>query len=439
MTDTAIESQAEASERQYRERLKNSHKSVQAAYREKEKRIYDAIQLKVPDRVPVFFNMYLFAARYTGMSMKEAFYNPVWWAAANKKTVLDFEPDISFPIGIPTSGQALDAVDFNQFRWPGHGAPDNSGHQFVEGEYLKGDEYDAFLHDPSDFTVRNIVPRVFGSLKALTKLPSLEAFIQGFSGVSVVNTVLADPEILNAIESLCKSAREAAKFTDAIRRYNKEMEALGFPTFASGNAQAPFDIVSDYLRGMKGSMLDMYRQPDKLLAACEKIYPYILNQALAVANLTGVPRVYVPLHRGSDGFMSDKQFQTFYWPGLKRILCDLIDNGLTPVVHWEGAWNERLDYLAELPKGKIFGYFNSTDLIKAKRVLANNMCIAGGVPNTLLQTGTPDRVKDYTRDIIDTVGKDGGFIICSRGPMDTADPELVKVFLDFVREYGVYR
>jgi hypothetical protein len=67
------------------------------------------------------------------------------------------------------------------------------------------------------------------------------------------------------------------------------------------------------------------------------------------------------------------------------------------------------------------------------------MCIAGGVPNTLLQTGTPDRVKDYTRGLIDTVGKDGGFIICSRGPMDTADPELVKVFFDFVREYGIYR
>ncbi len=438
MADT-IESMAEASEKRYLERLKDSGKSPQQAYAEREKRIYDAIQLKVPDRVPVFFNMYLFAAKYTGMSMKEAFYNSERWAAANKKTVLDFEPDLAFPIGIPTSGQALEAAGFNQYRWPGHGAPDNSGHQFVEGEYLKADEYDAFLRDPTDFAVRTIAPRVFGALSPLAKLPSLEAFMQGFNGVNVVNAALGDPEVLAAIESLCKSAREAAKFNAATRRYNSEMKDLGFPTFTGGNAQAPFDVVSDYMRGMKGSMIDMYRQPDKLLATCEKIYPYILNQAISGTKRTGVPRVYIPLHRGADGFMSDRQFQTFYWPGLKRIVCDLIDNGLTPVVHWEGVWNERLDYLAELPKGKVFGYFNATDLAKAKKALANNMCIVGGVPNTLLQVGTPGQVRSYTKELIETVGKDGGFIICSRGPMDTVEPELVRVFFDSVREYGVYR
>ena len=330
-------------------------------------------------------------------------------------------------------------MGFNQYRWPGHGAPDNSGHQFVEGEYLKADEYDAFLRDPTDWAIRTYVPRVFGSAASLSKLPSLEAFMQGFNGISVVNAALGDPEILSAIESLCKSAREAGKFNATIRSYNGDMEKLGFPTFTGGQAQAPFDIVSDYLRGMKGSMLDMYREPDKLLETCERIYPYILNQAIAGTKRTGVARVYIPLHRGADGFMSLKQFETFYWPGLKKLLCDLVARGLTPVVHWEGVWTERLDYLAELPKGKIFGFFNNTDLAKAKKVLAGNMCIVGGVPNTLLQVGKPDEVKACAKELIDVVGKDGGFIICSRGPLDTAEPELVKVLFDFVRDYGVYR
>ena len=373
------------------------------------------------------------------MTMKEAFYNTDRWIAANKKTILDFTPDIAFGIGIPTSGQALEAADFKQYKWPGHGASADSGHQFVEGEYLKADEYDVFLRDPTDFAIRTYLPRVFGSLKPIERLPSLETFLRGFSGVSVIGAMLDDQDILVALESLCRSAREASKFNVIIRHYNEEMERLGFPAFTGGQAQAPFDIVSDYLRGMRGAMLDMYRQPDKLLEACERIYPAILERAIRGAKRTGIPRIYIPLHRGSDGFMSSKQFETFYWPGLKRLINDLVDRELTPCIHWEGVWTERLEYLTELPKGKIFGYFNATDLLKAKRVLNNKMCIVGGVPNTLLQAGTLEQVIDYARKLIDNVGKDGGFIICSRGALDSAEPDLVRVFFDFVRDYGIYK
>jgi uroporphyrinogen-III decarboxylase len=190
---------------------------------------------------------------------------------------------------------------------------------------------------------------------------------------------------------------------------------------------------------MKGAMLDMYRQPDKLIEACERLYPVILERAIAGTRRTGVPRVYIPLHRGSDAFMSLKQFETFYWPGVKRLLTDLIAYDLTPCVHWEGDWTKRLEYLTELPRGKIFGYFNATDLLQAKEVLGDTMCIVGGVPNTLLQVGTSGQVIDYAKKLIDVVGKDGGFIICSRGPLDTAEPELVRVLFDFVRDYGVYK
>ena len=56
-----------------------------------------------------------------------------------------------------------------------------------------------------------------------------------------------------------------------------------------------------------------------------------------------------------------------------------------------------------------------------------------------LQTGTPDKVKDYAKQMIDEVGKDGGFIMSSRGVLDEANPELVKVWVEFTKEYGVYK
>jgi uroporphyrinogen-III decarboxylase len=116
----------------------------------------------------------------------------------------------------------------------------------------------------------------------------------------------------------------------------------------------------------------------------------------------------------------------------------LIDEGLTPCPFFEGNYTSRLTYLAELPKGKIMGLFDTTDLVKAKAVLDDTMCIVGNMPPSLLQIGTPEAVRDYTRKLIDTVGKGGGFIMSSRSVLDEADPELVKVWEDCTKEYGVY-
>ena len=41
---------------------------------------------------------------------------------------------------------------------------------------MKEDEYDIFLTDPSDYIMRYLLPRVYGSLGPLTKLPPLMGF-----------------------------------------------------------------------------------------------------------------------------------------------------------------------------------------------------------------------------------------------------------------------
>ena len=68
---------------------------------ERTKRIEDAIQLKIPDRVPVVANFGFFTARYGRITLKEAFYNNDAWKASCRKTVLDFEPDMYNLVGFP--------------------------------------------------------------------------------------------------------------------------------------------------------------------------------------------------------------------------------------------------------------------------------------------------------------------------------------------------
>jgi len=89
--------------------------------------------------------------------------------------------------------------------------------------------------------------------------------------------------------------------------FGDEIEKMGFPKYYPGTARAPFDSISDFLWGMHGAMLDMYRQPDKLLQACERIYRRMMEKGIPgfESNEDGVrPLLFMGLHRGSDGFMS---------------------------------------------------------------------------------------------------------------------------------------
>ncbi len=143
------------------------------------------------------------------------------------------------------------------------------------------------------------------------------------------------------------------------------------------------------------------------------------------------------LHRGSDGFMSLKQFETFYWPYFKKVVLNLVDQGLTPCPFLEGIWDQRLEYLLEFPKGKVLCHFAQTDMFKAKEVLKDHLCIMGNVPSSILQFGSVQDVEDYCRKLIDVCGKGGGFIM-THMPIDEAKPENVKAMVDFTKSYGVY-
>jgi hypothetical protein len=406
-------------------------KTPRQLYDERVKRIEDAVHLKIPDRVPVVVSLGYFPAKYTGITCQDAFYNPVKWKDACIKTVVDFAPDAYMGMG-SDSGEALEAIDFKQMVWPGHGTSPNHTHQFVEGEYMKADEYDTFLGDPTGFILNTYLPRVCGNLESLQRLPNLTMLL--FSPTML----LGMPGFDDAIEALLKARQALFQRNAAAGSMGMELEQLGFPGFAGGATFAPFDVVSDRLRGMRGSMMDMFRQPEKRNQASERLLPIMLGLATTMALMRGSSRVFIPLHRGADGFMSVKQFEEFYWPTFKGLLMGLIEAGLTPCPFFEGSFDSRLEFLLEIPRGKMMGYFDASDIFRVKEILGDHMCIMGNVPPSLLQTGTPDDVKAHCKKLIDIVGKGGGYILAPRSAIDEVKPENLKAMIDFTKEYGRY-
>src|SRR4030042_729199 len=353
-------------------------------YRGKGKRLGDTVRLRIPDRVPVMLELSYFPAWYTGLTFEAAFYDDDNWLKANIKTIIDFDPDFVHVTAF-SPGEALELLDPKPLKWPGHGVSPNDSHQYLELENMKADEYDALLEDTSDFIMRKHLPRVCGAMKAFSKLPQLSSLGFSYRGALSLAEALADPEVAAAVKKLQEIGQVQLKWRVKMQSFGEEIDKLGYPRFYQGTAQAPFDSISDFLRGMQGAMMDMFRQPDKLLEACDKILEDRIKQGIPSVEVNDeCPQLlFMGMHRGSDGFMSVKQFEKFYWPTLKKVLLAVIDAGLTPLIFCAGDWTTRIQFLLELPAGKSVARLDLTDIYKAKDILKGNTAIMGNAPASL--------------------------------------------------------
>jgi len=413
-------------------------KSPQQLLGERAKRLQDALELKQPDRVPLNMAASYLLAEYGGITHQELQDNATKAQEILERFALEFEPDTL--MGLFNSPRPSLALGDRMTKWPGAQLPASGSFQFDEHEFMKGEDYDAFLRDPGDWSIRTYLPRAFKELEGLQYLPPLGMFAFGHYNLGNL-PMLAAPPVAAAVQALNKAIQAALQDGAGIGESTARLAALGFPPtpLAGSLTEAPFDFMSDTLRGMRGIMLDMLRRPDKLLAAERVVLDFQLEFAINFSKATGLKAAFIPLHRGSDGFMSLPQFEKFYWPQLKEMMVRLVNNGITPICFYEGVWDQRLTYLTELPRGKTVGWFQSSDIFKVKEVVGDTMCIMGGMKNSLLQSGTVEQVRALTKQVCEVVGKGGGFIMCTGvGEMEGSNLELVRAWVDATREFGVY-
>lgn len=416
-----------------------SSPQAEKAYKARVTRFIKAFQLKEPDRVPCILPASNFAAYYAGTDLRTVMYDYEKLAEAWLKFLHDFEDDLDTyipPVLVPP-GKSLEAVDYQLYRWPGHGiSGDTTSYQCVEAEYMKPEEYDALIKDPSNFWLRTYMPRVFGALKGFPQLPALTSFeeiaIQSFVPFGL-------PDVQAGLKALMEAGTESLKWIATVGAVAGEATAVGMPGIMSGLAKAPFDTLGDTLRGTQGIMMDMFQRPDKVHEAMDRIAPLTIESAINAANAAAAPIVMMPLHKGADGFMSAKQFETFYWPTLKKVVMALVDEGILPLLFAEGSYNTRLEYIKEFPKASTAWWFDQTDMAKAKKVIGNTACIMGNVPTSLMMTGTPQQVKEHCRKLIETCGKGGGYILSGGAQIDDGPAENMRAMMAAAKEYGVYK
>jgi uroporphyrinogen-III decarboxylase len=203
----------------------------------------------------------------------------------------------------------------------------------------------------------------------------------------------------------------------------------------------PLDVLGAFLRDFDKVLFDIRRIPEKVKKVCGILAPVLAAVGKATGEisvqLTGSRRVFCPVWYNS--FLSAKQFREFHWPHLKYICEELINAGFTPLLSLQGTYDHLLDTLLELPSGKAIAWFDRTDPVKAKKILGNHLCIAGGISPALLIGGTPTEVEAQVKALLDDVKGDGGFIFTL--PFNAIGPakvENVIAMTEAVHKYGAY-
>ena len=234
-------------------------KSPEQLLAERSARFEDACALRKPDRIPIFMPVSFFLADWGGVSHQQLLEDHDKRQQLLERAALHFQPDSI--LGVFNDPRAALALGDRMTKWPGHGLPETGSFQFAEHEFMTGDDYDAFLKDPADWTIRTYLPRAFSQLEGLALLPPLA--MAAFGTYNLLNLgVLRTPPVAAALKALAAAAEEQAAADAWVAESGQRLAALGFPPppLAGSLIEAPFDFMSDTLRGMRGVMTDILRR-----------------------------------------------------------------------------------------------------------------------------------------------------------------------------------
>ncbi|HZK18073.1 MAG TPA: uroporphyrinogen decarboxylase family protein [Clostridia bacterium] len=377
----------------------------QELLKERMNRMEKTIRLEETDRTPICFLLGIsgFQARNAGFTMADVSHDYNKFVEAVVKLARDFEHDYAFsfpglanmithtmvddhpevagPFGLIT-GPTHDILQDNYSKWPGRELDDNAAPQFRGGKFLEIDEYQQFIDNPKKCINEVILPRAYGCLEKPNSGKAYGAFI--------------------------KLGIDITQFGAAMAKLGEELRKIGYPQAMMAAIVNPYDLIADFVRHFDNTIMDFYRAPDKLQQAAEAILPYTLKFADTALTITPElrdaydfenPLVFYPQHLNE--FLSPELYKKYVWPSLKKLMEADIKVGRVPLVFFEGDHTHHLETLLEIPKGKMIAYFERPNWEKVAEIVGGHQCVMGGVPPSMLISGTPDSVSDHIKKMVD--------------------------------------
>ena len=403
-------------------------------------RVKKAVAMEKPDRVPVVPFFQTFPYLWAGYTIAECFYDVEKAKDAYRRFLNHFQPDMAMGYSGVFLGQGpiMEKMDAKQFQWPGQpgGKVDPRNiFQYIEKPYLAEGEYPELLSDLSGWYMNKWLPRVYGALDGLKSfsIPLMSAY-----SIPAGMVQFANPQIVEIAQNLHEVGKLSAAWLADVAAFEQEMMDMGYPIWAGAATTTAFDVLSDTLRGTIDTMADLFENPEEVHRAVEMFYPTSFYGGVAQMQHANGLFVFIPLHKGLDGFMSPKQYDDFYWPTLQRMVEGFIQMGYTPLIYTEGKYDSRLERIKEITPGKCLYHFEDVDIKEAKRIVGKDHCISGGLSSQVLRLGKPDQVRDAVKELFDICAVDGGYIFDLSDTIDDVPVENVEAMMETAFEYGKY-
>ena len=384
-------------------------------------RYVTAMRNERPDRIPIRPFVAEFTAKYAGYTCQEVTHDYTKAFDAAVKTAKDFGWDAVVPNMVYVWTGLAQAIGLRYYGIPGIHIPHTTGFNYIEPPedqaWMRANEYDALIDDPTAFLYNIWLPRVSTEVSKVGEASTYRnnlSFVKG--GMAMLQYFYA--------------------FGPQIDRLRKE---AGTVSAIAGIFKAPFDILADKLRGYVGLTMDMATQPKKVLAACEALMPHLCHVGLTTADSAKQVPIGFWMHRGCVPFVNPKTFDTHYWPTLKPIIEEFWKDGHQTLFYAEGKWAHHFATFHELPERSIVFHCDRDDVFQAHRELHDKFALSGGIPNTLLSFGKPDEVREFCLRVIKEVAANGGYIMDAGAIMqDDTSIENMRVLTEVTREHGTY-
>jgi hypothetical protein len=417
--------------------LKNPEGDGKNAYDKRWQRVMDCVNLKQPDRMPTALFAMFWPAKYGGISHRQVMYDHDELTSIMVRIAQEFEPDLIYPAMLTAGfGPLLDATGYKQVEWPGHGVGENRAFQYLDREYMTAAEYDDFLFDPTGFYFAKYLPRIASAFEGMEAIASYAG--ANYFGAVYQTAIFADPRMSTAFGALVNAGQQTMGFFGRHMQMMGQLAAMGYPSGIGGFAVGSYDAIADFYRGATNMMTDLYRHGDKVLEVLDKMTVLTLRQIAAQKPTFLSPLIMIPVHWAPDAFMSQKQFEKFWWPSFRKLMIGIIDMGLIPMPLWEADCTKRLETIKDIPPGKCIYWFERTDMVKAFEVLGDVVALRGNVHPSIMTTGTPDQVDADVKRLVDQVWNKGGNLIldCAFGIPDEAPVDNVRAMYAAARKYA---
>lgn len=390
-------------------------------YQQRLARYVTAMRNERPDRIPIRPFVAEFTARHAGFTCQEVAHDYRKAFDAAILTAKDYGWDAVVPNMVYVWTGLAQAIGLRYYGIPGIHIPPTTGFNYIEPPedqaWMRADEYDALIADPTGFLYNVWLPRVSTEVSKLGEPATYR------NNLSFVKGGMAMLQYFYAFGPQIQRLRSEAACVSAI----------------AGIFKAPFDILADKLRGYIGLTMDMATQPDKVLAACEALMPHLCHVGLTTADPARQVPIGFWMHRGCVPFVSPATFNSHYWPTLKPIVEEFWKHGHQTLFYAEGKWRHHWNTFRELPERSLVYHCDQDDIFACHQALHDRFALSGGIPNVLLSYGSPDEVRAHCRRIIHEVATPGGYIMDASAIMQNdTHPDNLHALTEVCLQEGIY-